>query len=51
MWGTDRWHEWHFDQEVGGLLEEFGRSFIGEFAPEIQEKFAYKNAEEFLQRK
>ena len=48
MWGTDRWYDWHFDVEVGGLLEEFGRAFIGHLAPEVQERFAYKNAEMFL---
>lgn len=48
MWGTDRWYDWHFDYEVGGLLEEFGRAFIGRLAPEVQENFAYKNAEGLL---
>lgn len=48
MWGTDRWYDWHFDQDVGGLLEEFGRSFIGQLSPSVQENFAYKNAEKFL---
>lgn len=47
-WGTDRWYSWHFDPEVGGLIEEFGRSFIGRLDPQVQEKFAYKNAEEML---
>ena len=47
-WGTDRWYAWHFDPEVGGLLEEFGRSFIGKLDPSVQEKFAYKNAEAML---
>jgi len=49
MWGTDRWYSWHFDYEVGGLLEEMGRSFIGQLDPAVQEKFAYKNAERLLQ--
>lgn len=47
-WGTDRWYGWHFDPEVGGLLEEFGRSFIGKLDPSVQENFAYKNAEKML---
>ena len=50
LWGTDRWYGWHFDSEVGGLLEEFGRSFIGQLAPEVREKVAYQNAENLLER-
>ena len=50
-WGSDRWFTWHFDEEVGGLIEEFGRSFIGQLNPSVQEKFAYKNAEAMLQKK
>jgi hypothetical protein len=48
LWGTDRWFRWHFDVEVGANLEEFGRSFIGQLHPDVQEKFAYKNAEMIL---
>ena len=48
LWGTDRWYSWHFDPEVGGLVEEFSRSFIGQLNPDVQEKFAYKNAEMLL---
>lgn len=51
MWGTDRWYGWSFDYEVGGLLEEFGRSFIGQLDPSVQEKFAYKNAERMLEER
>ena len=51
MWGTDRWYDWHFDYEVGGLLTEFGRAFIGRLSPAVQEKFAYKNAERLLERR
>ena len=50
LWGTDRWYSWHFDSEVGGLLEEFSRSFIGQLNPDVQEKFAYKNAEKLLEK-
>ncbi|MBI4043865.1 MAG: amidohydrolase family protein [Candidatus Diapherotrites archaeon] len=49
MWGTDRLETWHFDQNFGGLLEEFSRSFIGSLDKEVQEKFAYKNAEGILE--
>lgn len=48
-WGTDRWFAWHFDPEVGGILEEFSRSFIGGLDVSVQENFAYKNAERMLQ--
>lgn len=48
-WGTDRWYAWHFDPEVGGILEEFSRSFIGRLELGAQADFAYKNAEKMLQ--
>ncbi len=48
-WGTDRWYRWQFDAEVGAAVEEFGRSFIGELDPSVQDKFAYKNAERLLE--
>ena len=51
MWGTDRWYSWHFEYETGGLLAEFGRSFIGQLDPAVQEKFAYKNVERLLQER
>ena len=50
-WGSDRWYTWHFDPEVGGLIVEFGRTFIGHLDPATQEKFAYKNAERLLQER
>jgi len=49
MWGTDRSDKWTFDEEVSVLLEEFGRAFIGRLDPQVQEKFAYGNAEELLE--
>lgn len=48
-WGSDRWFRWHFDPEVGGIIEEFGRSFIGSLDLSVQENFAYKNAEKMLE--
>ena len=50
-WGTDRWYAWHFDPEVGGVIEEFARSFIGRLSPQVEENFAYKNAEKMLQER
>lgn len=49
LWGTDRGKDWHFDPEVGALLEESARSFIGQLNPAVQEKFAYKNAERLIE--
>ncbi|MBC8282122.1 MAG: hypothetical protein H8E48_15185, partial [Chloroflexi bacterium] len=37
MWGTDRGDiVWGYDEEVGQILVEFGRAFIGRFDPAIQ---------------
>ena len=49
MWGTDRGPDWHFDEDVSLLLEEFARAFIGKLVPTVQEKYAYRNAERLLQ--
>ena len=48
MWGMDRGYAHHFDDEVHGLLVEYSRAFIGGLDPEVQEKYAYKNAERLL---
>ena len=48
LWGTDRADVWHFDPDVGALLDEIGREFIGQLDPAVQEKFAYKNAERLI---
>ncbi|MBI2665715.1 amidohydrolase family protein [Candidatus Woesearchaeota archaeon] len=48
MWGTDRSYKWHFNEQVSLLLEEFGRDFIADLDPAVQENFAYKNAESLL---
>ncbi len=48
MWGTDRAADWHHDEEVSVLVEEFARAFIAELDPSVQEQFAYKNAERIL---
>lgn len=51
LWGTDRGHYgWHYDTEVAGMIEEYGRSFIGQLNPAVQEKYAHKNAESLLQQ-
>ncbi|MCH7714266.1 MAG: amidohydrolase family protein [Chloroflexi bacterium] len=46
MWGTDRGDiVWHYDEDLGRLIADYGRAFIGRFDPEIREMIAYKNAE------
>ena len=47
MWGTDRGGiaVWTFDLEVGQKLVDYARAFIGRLDPDVQERFAYKNAE------
>lgn len=44
LWGTDRWFEWTYEPELSGALVEFGRAFIGQLNPRVQERFAYENA-------
>jgi hypothetical protein len=49
MWGTDRADiAWTYDEDVGILLARYGRAFIGRLNPEVQENFAYKNAERLI---
>lgn len=46
LWGTDRGGvaAWTLDPEVGLRLADYGRAFIAELDPAVQENFAYKNA-------
>ena len=46
LWGTDRAFALHFEPEVGAMLEEMARTFIGKLDPAVQEKFAHQNAEQ-----
>ncbi len=50
LWGTDRgWSStWSLDIETGLLLTDYTRAFIGRLDPDIQENYAYKNAERLL---
>ncbi len=49
MWGTDRGDiVWDYDEEVGQILAEFGRAFIGRCDPNIQADLGYKNAERLI---
>lgn len=50
LWGTDRgWNaDWSLDVNVAQTLNDYSRYFIAHLSPEVQEKFAYKNAEKLL---
>lgn len=50
MWGTDRSDQvlWSHDPEAGQALSNYARAFIARLNPEIQENFAYKNAEKLI---
>ncbi len=50
MWGTDRSDQvlWSHDPEIGQALSNYARAFIARLSPEVQEKFAYRNAESLL---
>ena len=51
MWGTDRGNTaglWTYDSDVGRILVDYARAFIGRLDTAVQEKFAYKNAERLV---
>ncbi|MDO8508639.1 MAG: hypothetical protein Q7S27_03055 [Nanoarchaeota archaeon] len=50
LWGTDRSPQvlWSHDVEVGQALTNYGRAFIARLDINVQENFAYKNAERLL---
>lgn len=51
LWGTDRgWSAaWSLDTDVGLLLTDYARAFIGRLDADVQEQFAYRNAERLLE--
>ena len=51
MWGTDRGGivVWAWDLEVGLRLTDYARAFIGWLDPDVQELFAYRNAERLIE--
>lgn len=53
LFGTDRgWSSaWSVDEEVGVTLANYARAFIARLEPDVQEKFAYKNAERLLEER
>jgi len=53
LWGTDRGAgaPWSLDFEVGEALTRYARAFMGRLSSDVQEKYAYKNAEKLLSDK
>ena len=51
MWGTDRGGVvvWAWDLDVGLRLTDYARAFIGRLDPDVQELFAYRNAERLIE--
>ncbi len=48
MWGTDLVFSWHNEPDVIHEIAQFGRDFTAGLDPEVQERFAYRNAVEML---
>ena len=50
LWGTDRSNQvlWSHDPEVGIALSNYARAFISLLDEDVQERFAYKNAEKII---
>ena len=48
MWGSDLVYWWHYEPDVIHEIAKFGRDFIAGLDPEVQERFAYRNATEML---
>lgn len=52
IWGTDRGDAvWNYDSDLGQLQVKLARAFISKLDPNVQEKFAYKNAEKIINKK
>jgi hypothetical protein len=50
MWGTDLSSTWHFDDDVFDTVINLSRAVIGQLPAELQEKYAYKNAQALFGR-
>ena len=46
FWGTDFSEPWHFEKPVTDVVSSITRQFIGQLPADIQEKYAYQNAQE-----
>ena len=52
MWATDRGNTaglYSYDTDVGQIMIDYARDFIGRLDPAVQERFAYGNAHRLLQ--
>jgi len=50
FWGTDFSEPWHFEESVTDLVVRISRQFIGRLPADIQEKYAYQNAQRVFGR-
>lgn len=50
MWGTDLSASWHFEDSVTDTVIEITSKFIGKLPADIQEKYAYQNAQRVFGR-
>ncbi|MFC1977224.1 leucine-rich repeat domain-containing protein [Chloroflexota bacterium] len=50
FWGTDFSEAWHYDESVTDLVTRIHRRFIGRLPADIQEKYAYQNAQRVFGR-
>jgi hypothetical protein len=50
MWGTDLNYPWHFEEPVTDVVISLSRQLIGRLPVDIQEKYAYQNAQRVFGR-
>ena len=50
FWGTDLCESWHYEEAVTDVVIRISRQFIGRLPVDIQEKYAYKNAQRVFGR-
>jgi hypothetical protein len=50
FWGTDLSTSWHFEEPVADVVISLSRQLIGRLPADIQEKYAYKNAQRVFGR-
>ncbi|MFC1847416.1 amidohydrolase family protein [Chloroflexota bacterium] len=50
FWGTDFSEPWHFEEPVTDLAIRISRQFIGRLPADVQEKYAYQNAQRVFGR-
>jgi len=50
LWGTDLNDSWHFEEPVTDMVIKISRQLIGRLPADIQEKYAYQNAQRVFGR-